>query len=222
MSRESILNLFWNCSFDGMLTTRDFDEKIVDYLPKSFEYELHEGSSKLVFIPKDENYVIKIPYTGDSYTDENDNIIDYTFAHANPESKKFRWDYCLAETLLWRNAKRSKVHHAFAKERILGFINNHPIYIQQRAEVYAESNKYNSASNKERNKTLSCCYKHNVRIFQEEGVSWQSDMLEYYGQNIFLKIMHFIEDFKISDLHESNLGYIDGRPVIIDYSGFLL
>jgi hypothetical protein len=32
--------------------------------------------------------------------------------------------------------------------------------------------------------------------------------------------MNFIEDEEINDLHRGNLGYLNGRPVILDYSGF--
>lgn len=45
-------------------------------------------------------------------------------------------------------------------------------------------------------------------------------IIEYYGLKKFLKLKEFVEEKRINDLHGGNYGFIDGRPVIFDYSGY--
>jgi hypothetical protein len=220
MEKRRIIDLFSNCIFDGELSSEDAEEKIFLHLPENFIYEWREGASKLVIIPDNADYVIKIPYTGRRYWDyENEEYIHSKFTFANNTDEYF-WDYCLTETLLWRIAKNENVNQIFAKERIIGAINKHPIYIQQRAEVYGYSDKYDSASDDERQKTIKHCEQKHFNIFEDELLSWQTDALEYYGEKKFDKIMSFIKKYEIGDLHDSNLGYIGEKPIILDYSDF--
>lgn len=211
-NRDKIMELFSKCTFDGMLYSEVAYEKILTFLPEDFEYDWHEGASKLVIVPHNENYVIKIPYNGAYYSCSGFE----EFLSAN-SAEDFFWDYCFTETLIWRLAKAENVHKAFAKERMIGIINNHPIYIQQRVEVYANSDKYNSNNENKKEKTEKYCREKDFRIF---SLSWQTDAFEYYGSKQFDKIMSFIENYDLRDFHNSNLGYIGQRPVFLDYSDF--
>jgi lantibiotic modifying enzyme len=59
---------------------------------------------------------------------------------------------------------------------------------------------------------------HCFRCFDPE---WLADAFEYYGLKTFNKLMNFIYEYNITDLHTDNIGYIGTRPVILDFSDFL-
>ena len=51
---------------------------------------------------------------------------------------------------------------------------------------------------------------------------WILDLQDYCGgpdDELFCSFMNYVTDY-ISDLHMGNVGYIDGKPVLVDYSGF--
>lgn len=216
MDKNAIIELFSECEFDGELYSEVIDEKIFAHLPDDFKYDWNEGASKLVIIPYNADYVIKIPYNGQYYCSTKQ---FEQFLSAN-NSDNYFWDYCLTETLVWRLAKTENIHKAFAKERMIGMINGHPIYIQQRVEVFTDSDEYYSENKVKKEKTKNYCEKKGLMIFYEEALSWQADALEYYGPKQFDKIMSFIQRNNIGDFHNSNLGYIGNRPVFIDFSDF--
>lgn len=216
MDSKEIMDLFSECVFDGELYSEVVDEKIFAHLPDDFKYDWNEGASKLVITPYNADYVIKIPYNGQYYRSTKQ---FEQFLSANSSDDYF-WDYCLTETLVWRLAKIENVHKAFAKERIIGMINGHPIYIQQRAEVFTDSDEYYSDDEVKKEKTKKYCEKKGLITFYEEALGWQADALEYYGPKQFDKIMSFIERNSIGDFHNSNLGYIGRKPVFIDFSDF--
>lgn len=223
MDKNAIIELFSECDFDGELCSEVIQEKIFSYLPESFRYDWHEGASKLVIIPYNkegilEDYVIKIPYNGDCYEGEFEQ-----FYSAN-NTDNYYWDYCMTEMLIWRLAKVEKVHKAFAKERIIGMIKGHPIYIQQRVDVCDDEDEFEEhnslTGNEKREKTKKYCEKKGFVVFYDEALSWQADALEYYGPKQFDKIMSFIQNNHIGDFHNKNLGYIGLKPVFLDYSDF--
>jgi hypothetical protein len=49
---------------------------------------------------------------------------------------------------------------------------------------------------------------------------WILNFIKLYGEKEFLRLCLFLEEEGINDLHEKNVGYIDGRPVLFDYSGY--
>ena len=225
MVTQNILDLLEYCIFDGELTEENFEWKIIDNLPKDFSYDYFHGVSKCVIIPKGAEYVIKIPFTGgesddydyydeetDSYVNEEPHYWDFEYAHGDSG-----WDYCQVELILWKKARRKRIEKILCKPRLIGFINNHPIYIQERAvSLCLTPTKYYS---KERtSKTSKICEEKSYPNF---NLVWQTDVLEYYGEKAFNKMMEFFKDNYIdSDLHDGNIGYIGTRPVILDYSSW--
>lgn len=216
MEKKRIIDLFSNCIFDGELYSEVVDEKIFAHLPDDFKYDWKEGASKLVIIPYDADYVIKIPYNGQY---RRSTKMFEQFLSANGTDNYF-WDYCLTETLVWKLAKIEHIHKAFAKERMIGMINGHPIYIQQRVEIFSDLDECYADDEIKREKTKDYCEKKGLVTFYEEVLNWQADALEYYGPKQFDKIMSFIKRNSIGDFHNSNLGYFGTKPVFVDYSDF--
>lgn len=216
MYRSNILNIFENCDFSGILSSDNFYEKILELISlKEDEYDYEYGASKLCIIPKNLNYVIKIPF---SY----DYCGDVVFANANKDKNRY-WDYCFSEILLYKEAKKHRIEEVFIKTKCTGLIKDYPIYIQEKviphSKIYLNGLLNDPLVDRDKTQaTLDYCKKKNIQCFNE---IWATNALEYYGCNKFERIMKFIEKTHIiDDLHRNNIGYFKNKPVIFDYAGF--
>lgn len=212
MQRDNLLDLFQNCDFSGKLTSDNFEDRIIDNLPENLSYKYFFGASKVCIIPEGADYVIKIPFNSTWY-DTSEEYED--FCNACGDDRHF-WDYCFAEVLCYNEAKREKVNKMFCKPRLLGCVDDYPIYIQQRAVTYYDL-KGEETVDARTPKTRDYCQKKGFSCFNS---IWIADALEYYGQKGFNRMMSFIKSYGIGDLHDENIGYIGRQPVLIDYSDF--
>lgn len=220
MSNEEILQLFNACTFDGVLTENDFEDKVLSNLPDDLKYHYEYGATKLVIILPDCNFVIKIPFSGsyqEFYQDDTDGYEEEYVEFENADFETCEWDYCKTEVNRYNLAKNIGIEKYFAKTECIGMINNYPIYIQQKAEIFAEVKDLNSYSEEKKSSTREKCDKEDLWCFNE---CWLSDLLDYCGDKVFSFFMSFIKDNDFDDLHSSNIGYINGVPVLVDYSGF--
>jgi hypothetical protein len=250
MNKANILNLFKYCDFNE-LSEGNYECLLLDNLPLNWESQFNAacGISKAVLIPKDEKYVIKIPFKGaiNSYYAKpssslfSDSTSSLNYSYIDEPIDEYRefsgggsgcytstgrpqdncWDYCLTEILTYRLAKQAKVNYAFAKTKFLGYINEHPIYIQEKCTMFSEQHPQleNSYTKQRTSSVRQYCLNKNYYSFNDV---WLTDAYEYYGKNKFDKILNFIKDIELTDLHYGNLGYIGSRPVFVDYSDFNL
>lgn len=225
MTRQDVLNLFKHCDFNTELNETNFEMAVLDYLPQNFEYKYYYGASKLVLLPKEANFVIKIPFNGiyQTYYDDDDNeCSDFKENENACNDNYFYWDYCATEVLAYRRAKSCHVERAFCKTVLVGFVKKHPIYIQEKAVPYCNIHDYDDNFCYPTERSLK------VRKSAEElGLEdcwwnpvWQTDAFEYYGKKQYQRLIKFIDDYCIEDLHSGNIGYIGSRPILFDYSGW--
>lgn len=127
------------------------------------------------------------------------------------------WDYCQTEEWLYQQAKLQGVEACFAETRLLGFIDSHPIYVQYKGEMYNYNDSHSNKTPEERESTRNKCEQVGGYCF---NVNWLTDLISFFGDEVFQKFMKFIDEYQINDLHSGNIGYINGVPVLIDYSGF--
>ena len=220
MSNEEILQLFNACTFDGVLTENDFEDKVLSNLPDDLKYHYEYGATKLVIMLPDCDFVIKIPFSGsyqEFYQDKTDDYEEEYVEFENADFETCEWDYCKTEVNRYNLAKNAGIEKYFAKTEYIGMVNNYPIYIQQKAEIFSEVKDLNSYSEEKKSSTREKCDKEDLWCFNE---CWLSDLLDYCGDRIFSLFMSFLKDNEIDDLHSSNIGYIDENPVLVDYSGF--
>ena len=205
---------------DGLFNEeRPFTEDVfaffVDNLPINFITD--SGATKAVIIPPEENFVIKIPFQGfisERYNRDRqcweDEFVRYDSAYCSGSE----WDYCLSEVEIYKRAVEAGVQQIFAKTEFITTVDGHPIYIQEKAEIFnrGEHSHPREQLRKTREKTKD--------YYCEANEDWLTDVLEYYGEDIFLDFLRFVDDLQLTDLHSGNLGYINNRPVITDYSGY--
>lgn len=195
-------------------TSDDVDDLVCD-IEKNFpdlDFTFEMGATKCVIIPIEADFVIKIPFDG-----ENRRIDEY---HEWDEFYQFTgggadgWDYCDQECAYYEDVvKGSGFEKFFLPNNVLSF--NWPVYIQQKAEIVNETRRETSKKSKEMvkeiRKTIWCRFPN----------TWLELCLEKfdYDVNKFKNFICFLDD-NFSDLHSSNIGYLDDQPVIIDYAGY--
>ena len=190
------------------------------------DYIVDDGASKVVLVFKNSDYVVKIPFKGEfcecddydceashqSYKTTEENCD--TFSGARIGEDKFGWDYCAAEQFFYDKAIKKGVEEFFMKTIFIGKFENHPIYIQEKVEVYGYNSKTKSS---EQSKQLFMKKFYRSEIQNEE---FGGLLIDFYGEERVNQLVEFLSEVGISDLHSSNVGIRANRPVLFDYSGY--
>ena len=182
---------------------------------------LASGVSKVAIIPKEKNYVIKIPYYGKYRKSNGIKCFDPYFSSISKSS-----DYCKSEEIIYNKAKANGLDTFFAEIEQIGKIKSTPIYVQRKAVIFEDV--YYPEDDEEENlneheisifKTITTKYSD---LVEDEylPLSWMKDFICSYGELAFDKLYNFLSDNNIQDLHSENIGYICERPVLVDFSGF--
>ena len=182
---------------------------------------LASGVSKVAIIPKEKNYVIKIPYYGVYRKSNGIKCFDPYFSSISKSS-----DYCKSEEIIYNKAKANGLDTFFAEIEQIGKIKSIPIYVQRKAVIFEDV--YYPEDDEEENlneheisifKTITTKYSD---LVEDEylPISWMKDFICSYGELAFDKLYNFLSDNNIQDLHSENIGYICERPVLVDFSGF--
>mgnify|MGYP001632759405 CR=1 FL=1 len=147
-------------------------------------------------------------------------IVDYGFGEkwvAKIPFSERQVDYCELEENNYKEAVAYCVQEAFAETFCIGGYPSDEskckVYLMARAdtdedELYSHSHDYDSCSSNDSNDT---------NFINLEVINCLSD---FFSCEFMDKLLEFCEDYSISDIHEYNIGFSDGRPLIIDYSGF--
>lgn len=195
-----------------------FTSKEEDYLVSSievgddrFNFDWEDGASKLVIIPENTDYVIKIPFNA-TY-DEFDN-----------EYYEYSQNYCETEISLY-NRILFEANPLFAQfflplTRVKEF-ENWDIYIQPKCQTYddvSEEEKKHSYSQGSLMKVKS----KKLGFYVNLPDDWLAAVTEVLKNVQLVKeFISLLEEYDITqDLHRGNIGYCNGKPVILDYAGF--
>lgn len=210
-NKDEILNLFKDFDFSSGFDDSMIDNFAVYLFNKNLSFSYDFGTTKAVIIPKEKDYVIKIPFQG--YYDCRDRF--HFFERA--EDLNNSWDYCKVEMDRYKKISNSSLKNCFAETIFLGYVNNYPIYIQERCLPFNNTNR----KTKDERKTM--------QSYLEDRASWQTslnpdwciDFMRYYGKKHFEYFIVFIERFNWGDdLSWDNVGYKAGRPIVIDFAGY--
>lgn len=243
MTKEQVFELLENAIFHiGENFNADDREVYLDdplqdaNLP--FEFSIDSGISKAVILIKGASFVIKIPffkyYDGDDYwtaqEEEEEEIDESRFYYDLEGASNINlgegvepaipdWDYCRLESVIYQLALEEGLGAYFAEEGYLGTIDNTPIYYQTRCTPMSEMNiDYDSAEyEKKSNKSRKICENLKAVCF---NALWISDFIDIYGEEEFKRLSAFLERYDIEDLRAANIGYLDGAPILFDYSGY--
>lgn len=238
--RELIVpDIFGGTPDDDNYIVEEFGEEIYS----TYGAEWRCGASKMCIIPSEGDMVIKLPFTGNMYYDDEGSPYIDEFEHSGSES--CTWDYCLTEVELYNKVAAAGFECFLAKTAAFGKTHSgHPMYIQEKVKVYGEGAKPNSAvseQNREKSRTIIQAYRHyvyyggpNQEFTREEVIGWAFSeagehfiacLIDTYGYDkvadFSMWIFHNARNLA-ADLHWGNIGYreSDGTPCLLDFSGF--
>ena len=230
-NKEALLSLLEGFPFkDGDSFHEGYNDVIVNFIGTRFnDFSYDYGASKFVIIPKNTDYVIKIPYncgyyyySGSSSYGETEDYVDFI----NAEGTENGWDYCNVEVERFSLAKKEKLDKCLAETKLLGYVNDYPIYVQEKCITLLDLknkgviNPFNSKakSKEEKSRTLQVSGSINYHL----DLEWLTSFRLYYGEHTLITFLNFLKKEKWDDLSSYNIGYLlsDNRPVLIDYSSY--
>ena len=208
---NDILPYVENYEFSEYFTSREEDFLIssIDCDELSFDWE--DGASKLVIIPEDKDYVIKIPFNA-RYEDFLCEYYDYSY------------NYCEEECNLYEKISFEE-NPLFAQFFLLltkvREFEDWDVYIQPKCQIYnnlEEEDRSKSYSKDSMMKVKSKKLRHYTNL-PEDWLAAVTEVLKDV-QHVREFIL-FLEEYDITqDLHSGNIGYYNNKPVILDYAGF--
>lgn len=129
------------------------------------------------------------------------------------DDSNFGSGYCERETFLYQKAKQYHVEQAFLPIEYFG----RGWYIQP----YADLGRWPALSSRE----ISSKHKHKFYSFvnrmQDVDINslWLLHLYRCYGWNFFKSFFHFCKRYRVNDLHGNNVGFVNKKPIVFDYSG---
>ena len=187
------------------------------YIYEQVDEEIKTGISKVVIIPHDSSYVLKIPYRG-----ARDGEDYYDFHYAGNEIRD--WDYCETEAEIYDAFKAEGLECFLAKTVRYGEdATGYPLYIQEKCITsydYGDLDSNYTYDYTERNafRSMLAC---GIAV---DNNTWNTKAIMYYGVEKYIRFMQLCLDRfpdVLDDLHGQNYGYrIDGSPVLIDFSSW--
>lgn len=129
------------------------------------------------------------------------------------DDSEFGGGFCDREAFLYQKAKEYHIERAFLPIEYLGC----GWFIQPYANLDAWPRlKSNSISSKHEIKFNA--FKSRMQDVDINSV-WLLHLYEYYGWDFFKSFFHFCKRYRVNDLHCENVGFINKKPVVFDYSG---
>ena len=121
--------------------------------------------------------------------------------------------FCDREAFLYQKAKEYHIERAFLPIEYLG----RGWFIQPYANLGAwPTLKSNGISSKHEIKFNA--FKSRMQDVDINSV-WLLHLYKYYGWDFFKSFFHFCKRYRVNDLHCENVGFINKKPVVFDYSG---
>lgn len=200
VSKNLLHDLIDNYGFDVFLNKPsnkvfyEWKKEVEDFLPSTISF--FNGATKAVIVMEEADFVIKIPFL-------------YTWRGGASEN------FCEIELDIYEKAKQNKeISECFASVCFGGKVYNVPFYLMERVNVDEE---YNSDTIYEHYENNGYTRSEVDNEEEEDGVRF---LFEEFYPDVFSSLEEFIEEHGINDLHTGNFGFLNGRPVFIDYSGY--
>ena len=200
----------------------EFDEYMNKNYP-NFNYVIDSGATKCVIIPKNEDYVLKIPFTGyedweNQPCEEDEETGEWIYDEYYDPFVPFEdGDYCRIEADNYQFAIIEGLEEIFAETSFLGYVKGFPIYVQKKVTTFWQTDKKVKHTDEERT-SLKKSYK--PEDIERLPVDWCLDFIAAYGEEKFIDFLIFTIEYHINDLHGDNVAYRNGKPCLSDYSGY--
>lgn len=138
----------------------------------------------------------------------------------------------MAEVSIYQDAIAQGLAHFFPKTELFYTHNNISFVLQEKIDCSvaeaASKNEYIRAirritktpTDKIYHKMQTEFNKASCKYRRQLDKSWAKMVISLYGKNVAKALCKFIIAHQINDLHMSNIGYKNFRPIILDFSGY--
>ena len=199
----------------------------------NIDAEVRFGCTRLVIIPKNSDYVIKIPFNGKfeiEYPDPDDDDygenVFYRFHNANDIELEDAedWDYCENEVAKYEDAVSAGFGNFFLDTYLYKYKNGndycYPIYVQKKVNTVC-SNMFRTDFKPVSEHTSNYYHEHRLD-FTCVNKNWTLAAMEYYGiEKVKSFFQYLVENHLNGDLHSGNVGFnAEGAPVLLDWAGY--
>lgn len=138
---------------------------------------------------------------------------------------------CEREVELYEKAVELGLEKFFPKTKLFCYLGDIPIVIQEKvdfADCNIPSAKFYEIERISRSALhQKLCYKimdylRENADFHVRNISsrWLSACVRLYGKKTVFELEKFIIDNRINDMHGNNVGWLNSKPVILDFSGY--
>ena len=135
------------------------------------------------------------------------------------------FDYCQRELHNYEKARAYNVERILLPIQYIGEYGAVSVYLQPR---FSYSHDDMSVSNgnalrkklnniPRRSKALSNSLNN---LYSWVDREWYARVLQLYGKKFLASFEKFSVEAKLNDLHDGNIGWRNGRPIILDYAGY--
>lgn len=226
MDPQQIMDSLSDCHVEE-LHSENCESLIFEHCDPDIYEDFASGATKMVLLFRDgaQKQVVKIPFTHSEDVQYNppknsSEHPNYTYEYVPLRGAPLDndWNYCAAEVDLYDLAEEVGVEKYFLKNELIGFLKgHHPVYVQPKASCFFDESRQ-MLTTIERKNLREECHSRNIDCFNAE---WIRDFILCYGIDELVKLDEFLSEHDIyEDLHDGNLGYCEGKPVIIDYGGY--
>lgn len=208
ITRKEIKELIASLDITKSTTRNRVGEMLKAKGCSSTKYRVCDGASKLCIIPKDADFVVK-----------------WT---SNPCSFDKDYDEAYDEVLIYKKAVKAGLEMFFPRTEVL-LINNGVIFVIQDKIDFSSLNTPTATEDRYLYKTktvspaiiekMESCFSSMARG-RDLDTTWASMAIVLYGKKKCKALCRFVIENNINDLHRSNIGYLNNRPIILDFSGY--
>lgn len=176
-----------------------------DFLEDICEINYH-GETKTVFLHDGWDFVIKVP----------------NYAHYPNRN------YCQLEAENYNKARSYRVERVLLETALLCTLRNGiQLYVQPRytidnsdfMDVRRNVNRLRKKCNAYRKPIVSRVVEKMYDGYRVDNL-WLSRVIQLYGKKFMRSLERWTQDNRIGDLHNANVGWINNKPIILDYSGY--
>lgn len=188
-------------------------------------YSITRGATKVVIIPTQEDFVIKLNITGTYLTERECETLGYEYPHIDRISEQ----NILDEEIAMYNDMPIELQGFIKPNIFVGYFNNIPVYIQEKIR-----NSYENSEETSKERFLNERAERLTEISSLQAMikptGWRSslfpspfinDMLNYFGEEKTKSILTQLCDAAVYDLNYGNFGYdMEDKPCLFDIGGF--
>lgn len=208
MTNEELYEVLKSLGITGQEDSYEVSTIIRDHGLKKDFVTVHGGASKVCLDFSHENFVIK--WTGETRGD---------------------YDEAMEEVEIYQKAVNAGLAVFFPATELFATINGVHFVKQEKVDFCVEEIPYHkekkyayqsrTASDRIVKKMqLSFNRACGHRYSRSLNTTWAKMALVVFGKKLVKSLCEFIIENGINDLHESNIGYKDNLPVILDFSGY--